>query len=248
LFTFLLGLLVWLFPFYILCAAFEAGCLRWLIHGDRGGFMGLTLGAETWRVWSVYWMWVLLNIAFSMALSIVMMVLMGVVAVGAGGDPTATLTVLPVFYVVQYSLMIYFGVRFAPAAATTIARRRFAFFDAWTVTKGRFWALLGSFVLLYLIYAAFGLAMGAVWYVTVLGAAAPDLSGIGTDPARLNQVVLEFAQAYLRSLTEPRTWAILGALQVVGSIVALVFYVATFGINARAAQVALEEGKIKPAV
>jgi hypothetical protein len=53
-----------------------------------------------------------------------------------------------IIYLVQYAVLIFIGVRFAPAAATSIARRRFSFFDAWKVTRGRFWALFGSFFIL----------------------------------------------------------------------------------------------------
>lgn len=246
-FTLILAVMIWSVFFYILCAAYEAACLKWMIHGETGGVMGLSLGVDTWRVWGVYWMWLLLHMAFSFVMSFVMLAMMGVLAVGSGGDPTATMTALPAFYVLQYGLMIYFGVRLAPAAATTIARRRFSFFEAWTVTRGRFWALFGSFLLLWLIYAIVGSVLAVGWFAYALGAAAPDLSVIAADPQRANEVIAEIVQAYLRSLTQPQSWIVIGLLQILGMIVAAVFYVAMFGVNARAAQAALEEGKIKPA-
>ena len=117
-FTVIGALLLWMFPFYILCAAYEAGCLRWMIHGESAGFMGLSLGAPTWRVWSVYWLWFLLYIGFSFAMSFLMMAIMGVLAVSSGGDPMAMATALPVFYLLQYGLMIYFVVAAAGAKRT----------------------------------------------------------------------------------------------------------------------------------
>jgi hypothetical protein len=218
-----------------------------MIRGETGGFMGLTLSADTWRVWGVYWVWVLLYMAFAMVMSIVLMAVMGVVALAAGGDPMATLAVLPFYYLVYYGLMIYFGVRLAPAAATTIARRRFSFFHAWTVTRGRFWALFGSFALLWLLYVLAGLLLGAVWFAAVIGPAAPDLAGMGTDPQRAQAVLIETLQVYLRSLAQPQSWILLGALQAIGMIMAAVFYISMYGVNSRAALAALDEGKIKPA-
>lgn len=245
LFTLFGGLLLWLFPFYILCAAYEAACLRWMIHGESVGFMGLSLGAPTFRVWSVYWIWFLLNIAFSIVMSILMGVMAGVFV--ASGDATAATTALPVFYLFQYAAMAYFAVRFAPAAATSVARRKFSFFQAWTVTKGRFFALLGSFLLIFLIYFIASIAIGVAWFVTVFGAAAPDLATAVNDPERINALMLEVVQAYLQSLSQPQNWIIIGVLQVVGLILMAFTYLATYGINARAAQAALEEGKIAPA-
>jgi len=245
LFTMFGALLLWLFPFYILCAAYEAACLRWMIHGESVGVMGLSLGAPTFRVWSTYWMWFLLNIAFSIAMSIVLGVMTGVFA--ASGDITAVAVALPVFYLVQYALMAYFAVRFAPAAATSVARRKFSFFQAWTVTKNRFWALLGSFVLVYLIYGIVSILIAVVWFSSVFGAAAPDLASAVNDPERVNALVLEVLQTYVQSLSQPQNWIVIGVLQVVGLILMAFTYLATYGINARAAQAALEEGKITPA-
>lgn len=241
------GLLLMLFPLYILCAAYEAACLRWFIHSEVKGFMGLSLGAPTWRVWSVYWMWFLLNIGFSIALSVVMGVLVGIMTVSSGGDLGAATSAQLVFQIVQYVLMIYFGVRLAPAAAATIARRKFSFFDAWTVTRGRFWSLLGSFVSIYALYILASLAMAAVWFVVILGPNAPDLAAAGSDPQRLSAAFIQAVQAYLQSLIDPKNWIIIGALQLVATAIGVFFYIAMYGVNARAAQAALEEGKIAPA-
>jgi hypothetical protein len=247
LFTVVGGLLLWLFPVYILCAAYEAGCLRWMIHGETDGFMGLSLGAPTWRVWSCYWLWFLLNMAFSIVMQIVMTFVIGVIAVGSSGDPMATMTALPAVMLLQYVLMIYFAVRFAPAAATSVARRKFSFFEAWTVTKGRFWALFGAFFLIYLLYMVAGVALAAVWFSTVLGGSGVDLSGFGVDQARTSEIVLQLVQSFLQSFANPQTWIVLGVLQLVSIVLAMLLYIAMFGANARAAMAALEEGKIKPA-
>ena len=238
-------MMLWLFPFYILCAAYEAACLRWMIHGETQGFMGLSLGAPTWRVWSCYWMWFLLNMALSIVMSMLSAIVTGAMVIGSG-DPMSTFGVMMAVNLLQYVVMAYFAIRFAPGAATTIARRKFSFFDAWTVTKGRFFALLGAFVLLWLIYMLVSIALTAAWFVLAMSTTTIDFTAFG-DPVRAETALLELFQAYMQTLTQPQSWAIMGALWLVGSIAALVFYVACYGVNARAAIVALEEGKIAPA-
>jgi hypothetical protein len=239
-------MILWLFPFYILCAAYEAACLRWMIHGETQGFMGLSLGAPTWRVWSCYWMWFLLNMALSIVMSMLSAVVTGAMLISAAGDPMSTFGAMMAVNLLQYVIMAYFAVRFAPGAATTIARRKFSFFEAWTVTKGRFFALLGAFVLLWLIYVLFSIALTAAWFALAMSTTPIDFAAF-TDPARAETALLELFQAYTQTLTQPQSWAVIGALWVVGSIGALVFYVAGYGVNARAALAALEEGKIEPA-
>jgi hypothetical protein len=244
-FSVLGGILLWMFPFYILCAAFEAGCLRWLIHGEVKGVMGLSLGAPTWRVWGVYWLWLLLNIAFSLALGVVFGALTGVILVSSGGDPTAAASVQPVSTLIQYALMAYFAVRLAPAAAATIARRRFSFFQAWAVTKGRFWALFGSFAILYVLYFIASIILAGAAFAIVLGSNAPDLAAAANDPQQLTAALVQAVQSYFRSLANPQNWIAIGVLQTVSTVVALIFYIAMYGINARAAQAAIAEGKIE---
>lgn len=247
LFSMIGALMLWLFPIYILCAAYEAACLRWMIHGETQGFMGLSLGAPTWRVWSVYWIWFLLNIAFSIAMSILMGVVMGMFFLGANGDPNAVLTAQIPFYIIQYALMAYFGIRLAPAAAASIARRKFAFFDAWTVTKGRFFPLLGSYLIIFVLYIIVSLIMAVAWFTIILGPSAPDLAAAANDPARLTEMMTAALQSYLQSLAQPQAWVAVGVLQLIGFAVMAFFYLAMYGISARAAQAALEDGAIQPA-
>lgn len=239
------GVLVWLFPFYLLYAAYEAACLRWMIHGENVGFMGLSLGAPTWRVWCVYWIWFLLNIAFSLVMGVATAVLAGAIVLSTGAAQNAE-GAAHVLELIQYGVMIYFAVRLAPAAATTIARRKFAFFDAWKVTKGRFWALFGSFFVLWLLYVLASVVLSIAWFATMMSGIAIDWAGLG-DPERVTEAASAIMQGFMQSLQQPRSWAIMAVLWLASALVGLVFYIACYGVNARAATVALEEGKIKPA-
>jgi hypothetical protein len=233
-----------MFITYFLLAAYEAACLRWMIRGEVKGLFGLALDADTLRVYFGYWLWFFLL----MALYIVLWIVIGGVFIavamsaGSGGDPAAAMgpaaLVALLLSVGLIFAMIYFGVRFAPAAATSIAKRRFAFFDAWTVTKGRFWPLLGSFVLLFLMYFVgiiiLGIAAGVAMGFSLFG----EMQA-GAEPQTAGEVWAMFAS--------PRVWipaAICYGLMIIG---AFMFYIALFGVNARAAAAALEEGKIQQA-
>jgi hypothetical protein len=239
--------LLFLFPLYLAVAAYEAACLRWMIRGEAPGLFGVTLDYDTWRVYGVYWCWFIGQFALSFAMSIVMMPVMfaSMGEVLRNPDPESMLrwqlSVQLPLSLLQYLPLMYFGVRFAPAAATSVARRRFSFFDAWTVTRDRFWALFGSFALIWLIVAvvyvaAFSLAFGdfflALW---------PDIASLQRtpEPERARQI---FSQVFSPAgLT--RVAVFYGAMLVPGVICAILMY----GVNARAALAALEEGKIEVA-
>jgi hypothetical protein len=214
---------------YVLFAAYEAACLRWLLRGESGGgVFGLSLGADTWRVFACYCVWVGLLIGFVVlvagfylgvrALAEIAGPLQIVLMLGAALAPLGLL-----------ALLLFVAVRLAPGAAMSVARGRFAFFGAWHATRGRFWALLGGFFILIVGYVVIGGVMSEVLQIPVRGELAPIMASIlaGGD-----------ADAALASLREafmtPMFFALGAVYLAAAMILASVFRVALFGLNARA--------------
>jgi hypothetical protein len=137
--------------------------------------------------------------------------------------------------------LVYVAVRFAPAAATSVAEKRFAFFDAWKVSRGRFWSLLGAFAILYLMlivgYFIFAIAFGLAFTTTLMTA----LGGAheGAPAASIDQV--------MQLLLTPSFLVPIGIFYLIIIAAVMSFFIALLGVNARAAQAALEEGKIAQA-
>ena len=233
--------LLFMVAYYLLLASYEAACLRWMIRGERGGFFGLALNSDTLNVYLTYWVWWLLAIAFYIVALIVGVGLAFALGAGVQASPEQGGALgLGVFItiLVVLLLLVYFGVRLAPAAATSIARKRFAFFDAWTVTRGRFFSLLGSFLLLFVIYIVAAMVLVGGLGAVMAGGLVGHIGASG-EPSSAQELAAMFAS--------PSVWipiAILYGLSLAGGFV---FYVALFGVNARAAQAALAEGKIAPA-
>jgi hypothetical protein len=240
---FFFSLFIFLFFFYVLLAAYEAACLRWMIHGEVVGFLGLSLGAPTWRVYSTYWLWFAINMGISTVVSLVTMpfMFMGMAGAAGGGmsDPTVMVGTMMTLQIVatllQYVIFAFVGIRFAPAAATSITLRKFSFFTAWTVTKGRFWALFGSFVLIGLIYGLVFMVLFVVAGGLVFAQAWPTI----TSGASADEVMTAIA-----GLMTPQILAVLAGIYLVMSFVGMIFAVMFYGVNARAALAAVEDGKI----
>jgi hypothetical protein len=233
-----LALLAFVFLVCILAASYEAACLRWLIRGEKKGVFGLSLDADTWRVYGIYWVWLIFGVVGLIAF-FVFMAVVGAMLGALLGD--AAVFVLPALFFV---MPIYFTVRLAPAAATAVATRRFVFFEAWSVSSDRFWALFGAFFLLWLIFTILSTAL-------TLGLLAWGLGGDGlqrlfaqaaTDPSAFSAAA---DRAQLDLMMGASTTLGFWAVQFVSYLLSIVFYVALFGVNARAAQAALEEGKIE---
>lgn len=226
--------------YYVIAAAYEAACLRWMIRGETGGVFGFSFGADTWRTYFTYWIWFFLMLGFGIVFFVVAGGFIGsLFAIGASGGDTsgggALYLIVPIVLVLVVLALLYVAVRLAPAAATSVARQRFAFFDAWKVTKGRFWGLFGAFFLLFVMYCVGAVLLSAIGGVAVGMGAMSQASTIGSEPTP-EQMMAVFSQ--------PQVLIPLLLTYGVMIIGAFVFMVALFGINARAAALALEEGKI----
>jgi|CXWL01.1.fsa_nt_gi hypothetical protein len=235
--------LLFILFYHILLASYEAACLRWMIRGETGGVLGLSLGADTWRVYFGYWIWFFLLIAFYIVIAVVAFGLAGSFVAVGGAQPGSSMgggmaVFIPLIVLALVLGLVYFAVRLAPAAATSIARRKFAFFDAWTVTKGRFWALLGAFVLLLLMFLVLcivaSIGMGAM-----IGMNAASHMAQNGEP--------ESAAAALQMMSNPQVLVPIVVMYATMLIASMLLYLALFGVNARAALAAIEDGKIQAA-
>jgi hypothetical protein len=140
------------------------------------------------------------------------------------------------------ALWILVSVRLAPAAAMSIAERRFAFFGAWRVTRSHFWSLLGSFVILIVGYSVIAIILGQIIQIPIDRTMTPILQDMMTG-GDTNDAVRRMSEAM-----QTPTFMIFGSFYlIVTAIIACVYYVAMFGVNARAVLASLEEDKIAPA-
>ncbi|HEX8900292.1 hypothetical protein [Vitreimonas sp.] len=232
--------LVFLFAFFVLTAAFEAACLRWLIRGESGGgFLGLQLGADTWRVYGVYWVWLIAFVIGTIVFALLLALLTGALGAVLGADSPFMLIPLLIAFIVP----IYISVRLAPAAATSVAERKFAFFDAWKVSRERFWALFGAFLLLWLIYTvAVSIVIGMWMGATMVNVMTDAMNRGAGDPAQAAEAI---NAAVLNAMSTPTGLISYVVMQIASMALAVTFYIAMYGVNARAAAVALEEAKIE---
>jgi hypothetical protein len=225
--------LLLLIPMYILAAAYEAACLRWFLRGETGGLFGLKLDADTWRCYGGYWAW------FGVSL-------------GAGfarGFIVALISLLMWRYspfresgeaLVEFglnALLVYFVIRFSPGNAKSVGAGRFAFFDAWSVTRDRSASLLASYAIAAVIYAGAVCAVFGAGYALLWPMLAPfhDAAGGLLDWAALKQMVAQASASQGFVL-------IAAGLGVALLFATLMMRLCHFGISARAVLDAQREG------
>lgn len=136
----------WLLPVSLVVGAMlGAAVARGVLTPSSDRFGYLRLGMDEVRV---------LVVTFVLGVVMSLAAVAGLVAVGvliaaartAGGDGPAVIAGLVGFLAVT-CLFIWLSVRLSLAVPITVAERRFAFFDSFSLTKGRFWPLLGMAIL-----------------------------------------------------------------------------------------------------
>lgn len=137
---------------WVLWAMFETASQRRYIWGK--GF-SLGFGADELRMMAVGFCWSLVGF---LLMALPALLIMGS-AIGAMVSGTASsrqietmmfgamagvfglmLLILPLY--------VFFATRLAPCFSLTVMQKRFRFLDAWNVSRGRFWPILGAYVIL----------------------------------------------------------------------------------------------------
>lgn len=137
---------VWLLPISLLVGAMLAAAVsRGVLKPSGGRFGYLRLGMDELRV-------LVVTFVLGLVMSLVALVAFGAVGVviavakTAGGSGVAAIAGL-IGVLAVICLFIWLSVRLCLAVPITVAEGRFAFFDSFKLTKGRFWPLLGMAII-----------------------------------------------------------------------------------------------------
>jgi hypothetical protein len=195
----------------VIASVMGAAVYRAILRPDEAPATRLRLGGDELRLMLLS---VIMGLVF-LALTIALMIpiILVAVAVGIGsqshGEPGAGAVVgvvlgVLVGYLVLLAGLVFFAVRLSLAGVMTFAERRLRVFDSWRLTRGRFWKLLGCYLLTLLLIIPLYLVMltvyGGVTFAfmggdagrTISEIARPDFSSVASyfSPARTIYLVL----------------------------------------------------------
>lgn len=136
----------WLLPVSLVVGAMLAAAVsRGVLKPSNDPFGYLRLGMDEVRVLVVTFV-LSLVMGFAAVVAFVALGVLIAVAKAAGGPGAAGITGV-VGGLALICGFVWLAVRLSLAVPITVAEKRFAFFDSFGVTKGRFWPLLGMAVL-----------------------------------------------------------------------------------------------------
>lgn len=139
---------------WVVWAVFESASQRRYVRDER---FSLRLGADELRMMVVGLLWSLLNIAcflpmlfvlFGSGTSLFNQVLDGQSAASMENEIIVSAFGAFGLILLLFPFYVFFATRLSPCFAMTIKDRRIVFFDAWNVSRGRFWPILGAFLII----------------------------------------------------------------------------------------------------
>lgn len=137
--------LAWLLPVSLVVGAMlMAAVARAVLNPRAGGFGYLRLGMDELRVFVVTLVLGILMVCAWLAVWLVIAVLAGIA--GATGATWLWLFVV-LGGLAGVAAIVWLAVRLSLAVPMTVAENRYAFFDSFGLTRGRFWPLLGMTVI-----------------------------------------------------------------------------------------------------
>lgn len=154
----------------ILTAIQAAAIYRGVLRPDDHGFLGLSLGADEFRLFGLGLIVVLLAFLGYVLSVIVLAIVLGIVGVGAamsnggGGAMGASFFVMGVAILGVAAGFIAVGVKLSFAGPATLASKRLTVFGSWSMTRGHFWSLVGCYLLSYFL----ALLVGFIMFVIAL--------------------------------------------------------------------------------
>ena len=137
--------LAWLLPVSLIVGAMlMAAVARAVLNPRAGGFGYLRLGMDEVRVFVVSLVLCILLFCGWLAVGLLVGVLAGIA--GATGASWMWLVVV-LGGLAGVAAIVWLAVRLSLAVPITVAENRFAIFDSFALTRGRFWPLLGMAVI-----------------------------------------------------------------------------------------------------
>ncbi len=170
-------------------AVFSCAVYRAVLRPNDRGFACLRIGADELRMALLF---AVLGLLWPLVFAVLFVVVGGAVAaigvmLGAPG-PIAFLSILAAYVAILW-VSIWLGVRLSLAGPMTFAQRRLRIRTAWKLTRGRFWPLLGCYLLNFAfvlmltivslsVYALVSLATGGSMSTATTSMLRPDFSSI----------------------------------------------------------------------
>jgi hypothetical protein len=175
-----------------------AAAARSVMQPERGGPGWLACGLDELRQMAVLALYVIVLFAAYIGGAFVASAVLGLILAPLLGEVGLYLTAI-LSMILDIAFVVWVGVRLSLAPSATFAQRRVVFFDSWKLTRGRFWPLLGAYLvswLLAILVLVLVMAIGSVIWVMMAGtteASAAQMTDFASLVRPANLVLIVFS-------------------------------------------------------
>jgi len=175
--------MAWAIPLSLaISAVLMAAIARAVLTPGAGGFGYLRLGMDEVRVFVVTLVIVILY-TIAAVVAFVAAVVIGAVAISVMDGWGALVMLATVLAAIAF--VIWLGVRWSLAVPITVDQKRFAIFDSFAATRGRFWPLLGMALIAGVMVILVTLLAGIVSMPLNMMGGMSMFGNMGDDPAEM---------------------------------------------------------------
>lgn len=144
----------------VLALAFSAvmacAVYRVVLRPDERSFAGLRFGMDELRMMGLFLILIVAGLFLGLVIGLLIMLVAGGAMVaagggGGGGGGAMTFLLIAVLYIAMLVGFIYVGVRLSLIFPMTFLRRRIAIDAGWALTRGRFWTLFLTFLVIFVL-------------------------------------------------------------------------------------------------
>ncbi len=202
----------------LLSVVLQAAIFRAVIEPGRSAFAYLRVGGDELRLLLLTVIYFVLSMVYFSALGLACALL-----IAAEQQLVQPWAGLLVFVTVASAICLTFhiAVRLVLASPMTFANKRLQVFDSWRVTRGRFWPIVGVFVLAMVFVIGIGIAIGVIRNALIAGVMSGFIQDMIQHPNEPQRIFARLA-AFVNSQNFGPTLAGVVVLQGIGSMLSRV--------------------------